>query len=98
MWIYAGNGSFGRLRSARNCNLGGKLVWDRTKAFLTTDGDRMGTGLGTKAGGGKDEMRKVEIGKPGIRLLSLIQIVSVPSVVKLVWIVPRHFLPRMGSG
>ena len=24
-------------------------------------------------------------------LLSLIQIVSVPSVVKLVWIVPRHF-------
>ena len=36
--------------------------------------------------GGKDEMRKVEIGKLGIGLLGLIQIVSVQSVVKLVWI------------
>ena len=37
-----------------------KLVWDYTNTFLTTDGDRTGTGWGTKAGVGKDEMRKVE--------------------------------------
>ena len=30
-----------------------KLVWDYTNTFLTTDGDRMGTGLGTKAGAEK---------------------------------------------
>jgi hypothetical protein len=36
--------------------------------------------------GGKDEMRKVENWETRNRLLDLIQIVSVPSVVKLVWI------------
>jgi hypothetical protein len=43
-----------------------------------------------RAGGGKDEMRKVEIGKLGVGRLYLIQIVSVPSVVNL--------LPAVSSG
>ena len=39
-----------------------KLVWDYTNTFLTTDGDRIGGRMGTKAGAEKMKSGKKKLG------------------------------------